>query len=115
MKLPLCERCLLYAHNPYLVCAVNPSGVTENYCLDFRQDPNFIEEEQWAPEGYSFYNGELIPNRPARLTREEQWHILNTHPLFTGVCPQCGHRFNLNNPPKIHWDCPICNWIDDSV
>lgn len=116
MKIPQCDRCLFYTYSPHLVCAVHPSGVTENHCIDFRQNPNKQEDETlWCPDGYSYYDGELIPNRAPRLTREEQWEILNTHPLFTGVCPQCGHEFNKNNPPKIHWDCPSCNWVDDSV
>ena len=43
--------------------------------------------------------------------------MLDTHPLFTGVCPSCGHRFNPSKPPVVHWDCPSpdCGWMDDSV
>ena len=86
-------------------------------CIDFRPDPNFKEEEQWSPQGYSWYDGELIPNRPSRYTAEEQLFILDNHPFFTGVCPQCGHKFDKSNPPAVHWDCPNpeCGWIDDSV
>ena len=83
-------------------------------CLDFRPDPNFTEEEQWSPEGYSWYDDELIPNRPSRYTSEEQLEILDTHPFFTGVCPQCRHKFEQDNLP-VHFDCPNCGWIDDSV
>ncbi len=115
------HRCSLYAHNPHLVCykvcGVHPSGIATEACIDFRPDPNFKEEEQWSPEGYSWYDGELIPNRPSRYTSEEQLEILDNHPFFTGVCPQCGHEFDQNNPPAVHWDCPNpeCGWIDDSV
>ncbi len=56
-----------------------------------------------------------MPNRPSRYTPEEQLEILDNHPFFTGVCPQCGHRFDKNNPPAVHWDCPECGFIDDSV
>jgi predicted RNA-binding Zn-ribbon protein involved in translation (DUF1610 family) len=85
-------------------------------CLDFRPDPNTEPEEQWAPEGYSWswYDGELIPNRPSRYTQAEQLEILDNHPFFTGVCPNCGYRFDKNNLP-VHYDCPVCGWIDDSV
>ena len=114
-KISLCDRCSLYAHNPHLVCAVHPSGVEGDRCLDFRLDPNFKAEEQWAPEGYSWYDGELIPNRPSRYTAEEQLEILDNHPFFTGVCPQCGHEFDKSNPPLVHFDCPSCGWVDDSV
>ena len=48
-----------------------------------------------------------------RLTPEQRLEILETHPLFTGKCPQCGHEFA--DYPLIHWDCPACGWIDDSV
>ena len=116
MKIPECDRCLLYAHNPhFLICAVHPNGVDTDRCLDFRPDLNAAEEELWSPEGYSFYNGQLIPNKPSRYTPEEQLEILDNHPFFTGVCPECGYEFDRNNPPLVHWDCPRCNWVDDSV
>ncbi len=116
MKIPECDRCLLYAHNPhFLICAVHPNGVDTDRCLDFRPDLNAAEEELWSPQGYSFYDGQLIPNKPSRYTKEEQLEILDTHPFFTGVCPQCGYKFDRNNPPLVHWDCPRCNWVDDSV
>jgi hypothetical protein len=30
MKIPDCDRCSLYAHNPHLVCAVHPDGVNSD-------------------------------------------------------------------------------------
>jgi hypothetical protein len=50
-KIPECDRCLLYSHNPHLVCAVHPGGVDGNSCLDFREDPNAQAVELWEPEG----------------------------------------------------------------
>ncbi|MGK7897398.1 MAG: hypothetical protein AB4372_28205 [Xenococcus sp. (in: cyanobacteria)] len=116
-KIPDCDRCSLYAHNPHLICAVHPNGVESDNCLDFRLDPNFQKEEQWAPEGYCWYGGELIPNKPSRYTAEEQLFILDNHPFFTGVCPDCGHKFDKANPPAVHWDCPNpeCDYVDESV
>ena len=114
-KIPDGDRCLLYAHNPHLICTVHPSGVESDRCLDFRPDPNAEIEEQWSPIGYSWYGDELIANRPSRYTPEEQLQILDSHPFFTGVCPNCGHEFDKNNPPKVHWDCPACDWVDDSI
>jgi hypothetical protein len=95
---------------------MHPTGV-EGTCLDFRQDPNSPagEDEQWSPEGYCWYDGELLPIRPSRLTQEEQLAILDSHPIFTGMCPKCGHEFDRDKLPVIHWDCPACGWIDDSV
>lgn len=115
MKIPDCNRCLLYGHNPHLICAVHPDGVSTDRCLDFRADPKLAEAELWSPEGYSFYDGELIRFKPSRYTKEEKLEILDTHPIFTGVCPECKYRFDLKSPPLVHWDCPRCGWIDDSV
>ena len=67
-KIPDCDRCLLYTHNPYLVCGVQPLGVKTENCLDFRADPEVEEDEAWSPEGYSFYNGDLVKN-PSRYTQ----------------------------------------------
>jgi hypothetical protein len=81
-----CDRCLLNARSPYLVCAIHPKGVS-NKCPDFRPDPKLAEEELWSPEGYYWYDGDLIPHYPSRLTNEEKLEILDTHPFFTGICP----------------------------
>ncbi len=116
MKIPDCDRCLFYSHSEYLVCQVHPCGVHGDRCLDFRPAPNAEEEEeQWAPEGYTWYGGELIPNKPSRYTKQEQLGILDNHPFFTGVCPACGYKFDRDNPPLVHYDCPACGWMDDSV
>ena len=113
-KISDCDRCTLYAHDPHLVCSVHPEGVETKKCLDFRLDSNAQIEEQWSPQGYSWYGDELIPNRPSRYSQEEQLEILNNHPFFSGVCPQCRYEFDKDNPP-VHFDCPNCDFIDDSV
>ena len=119
-KLPECDRCLLYANNPFLVCAVHPSGPSGNSCLDFRsaccvqEDPNAEPEELWEPEGATYYNGEEIIQPPQRWTREEQLWLLDNHPMFTGKCPQCGTTMNRDYTSRVHWDCE-CGWKDDSV
>ena len=113
-KIPDCDRCYLYAHNPHLICAVHPEGVDTDKCLDFRLDPNTKIEEQWSPQDYSWYGDELIANRPSRYSQSEQLEILNNHPFFTGVCPQCRHEFNRDDR-IVHYDCPDCGWVDDSV
>lgn len=143
-KLPDCDRCLLYANEPFLICAVHPAGPPGDTCLDFRPDQDAqnrrfedflglasragegmedsempienpfdldLDEEQWEPEGArfvngaliieydsgaspwehrSFYNGEeIIQPRFTRWTREEMLELLDWHPMFTGICPQC--------------------------
>ncbi|MDM9580155.1 hypothetical protein [Nostoc sp. GT001] len=71
-KLPECDRCFLYAHNPHIICVVHPTGVDGNSCLDFREDPNAEPEELWEPEGATYYNGELILQPQQRLTQQQQ-------------------------------------------
>lgn len=117
MKIPDCNRCYFYTRSDYYVCPVHPYGVHGDSCLDFRENPNIEpdDEELWAPEGYSFYGDELIPNKPSCYTAQEQLEILDTHPFFTGKCPQCSYQFDQKSPPAVHWDCPQCNWVDDSV
>ena len=66
-KIHECSCCLLYARNPYLVCAVNPTGSDTDTCPDFQENPNAEPDELWEPEGASYYNGELILQRPAAV------------------------------------------------
>lgn len=104
-KLPLCVsgacrrlHCLFCAHDYHIVCALYPTGVSIDSCLDFRPAPelegkhfrDFLGvrsrqrddepysnpheedsgEEQWEPEGASYYNGELI------LQPQQKWTLL---------------------------------------
>lgn len=71
------------------------------------------DEEQWQPEGASYYNGELILQSKQK-TREEQLWLLGNHPFFTGICPQCGASFERDYQARVHWDC-ACGWMDDSI
>jgi len=73
------------------------------------------EDELCLPVGGSFYSGELIPESHSRLTQEEQLELLEKHPLFTGRCPQCGYTFSQGEMPAVHWDCPCCRWVDESI
>ena len=116
-KIDLCDTCQFYSHDPHLVCAIHPYGVDGDNCLDYRKREDLKEEDEElsAPQGYCWYDGELIPIRPQRLTNEERLELLDSHPLFTGTCPECGYQFPKNNSPKVHWDCPSCGWVDDSV
>lgn len=141
-KLPLCHRCLFCAHDHHIVCAIHPAGVQSDSCLDFRPAPevegkhyrDFLgvqsrredepysnphdldaDGELWEPEGASYYNGELVLQPQQKWTREEQMELLDWHPLFTGKCPQCNGEFDRDYTARVHWDCPECGWMDDSV
>lgn len=103
-KINLCDSCQFYSQNPYLVCAVNPDGV-DNDCLDYRLHPDYIPKEQWCPEGYTYYDGELIKLADNKPTRERQLWLLDNHPAFTGNCVNCGYQYPLQ---KSTWDCPEC-------
>ncbi len=72
------------------------------------------EEEQWEPEGASYYNGELILQPKHQRTREEQLWLLEHHPMFTGRCPSCNAIFDQDYQARVHWDCD-CGWLDDSI
>ena len=63
----------------------------------------------------SFYNGEEIIQPRQRWTREEQLELLDTHPMFTGRCPQCELPFPRYERPLVHWDCSQCGWVDDTL
>ncbi|MEH2447956.1 MAG: hypothetical protein V7K18_19930 [Nostoc sp.] len=65
--------------------------------------------------GYSYYNGELILQPQQGRTQQQQLELLDTHPLFTGKCPQCNYEFDRDWSARVHWDCPECGWMDDTV
>lgn len=103
-KIPDCDglrpaighRCQRYSFTPSLVCAVHPSGPDSEHCLDFAPNAGTVAEELWEPDGtMAYYAGVSIPESScSRLTREEQIELLETHPLFTCRCFQCGHKAN---------------------
>lgn len=55
------------ARNPHLICAVHPTGPNTDTCIDFRENPDAEPDDLWQPEGPSYYNGELILQRPAAV------------------------------------------------
>ena len=125
-KIPECDRCRFYCGNPYLVCAVLPDGPDGRECHHFAPDPDIEPVELWEPQGARYVNDELVIERvtylgeeihqpPQRRTREEQLELLDTHPMFSGFCPQCGYMFQRDYTALVHWDCPECGWKDDSV
>ena len=75
----------------------------------------FIGEELAIERSGSFYNGEEIVQQGQRWSREEMLEMLDTHPIFTGRCPNCEMPLALYERPPVHYDCPYCNWKDDTV
>jgi hypothetical protein len=69
----------------HLVCGIHPSGPSESPCPDFAE-----VAEDCMPLGAAYYDGELVLQPEHYLTTEQRLEILNTHPFFTGVCPNCG-------------------------
>ncbi len=130
---PQCQFCEFHTHNPYLRCTVHPTGLAADECHDFaataprsrqrRIAPQGEQlgtaqpseaEEQWQPEGAAYYNGDLVL-QPRQRTLTAQLGLLDTHPLFTGRCPNCEIPLLPTHPVQVHWDCSNCGWIDDSV
>ncbi len=142
-KLPLCDRCLFCAHDNHIVCAIHPTGMEGDTCQDFCPNPelegkhfrdflclrerrdsepysnshDYLDDdgELWEPEQASYYDGELILQPRQKWTREEQLELIDWHPLFTGTCPSCGYQFERDYTARVHWDCPSCGWMDDTV
>lgn len=106
-KLPECNNCLLYHRRLDLnqVCILHPQGVEASSCLDFRDK---------APE-VSYYNGEAIVQPKQTKTKEGKLELLDNHPFFTGICPKCGYTFDRDYTSRIHFDCPSCGWVDNSI
>ena len=67
-KIHECSRCLLLARNPYLVCAVHPTGSDTDTCPDFQENPNAEPEELSEPEGATT-TANLSCNARQRWTR----------------------------------------------
>lgn len=104
-KIKPCDSCQFYSNNPHLVCAVHPQGVDTHTCIDYRLNPDYIFIEQWCPEGYVYYDDELIKLPEDKPDKERQLWLLNNHPAFTGSCGNCGYEY----PRKpLSWDCPEC-------
>ena len=107
-----------------MVCGVHPCGVEGDHCTDFSpapaavtvpDDPLAWYSDQWHPEGASYYGDELILEPVQGRSQDEQMELLDTHPLFTGRCPNCEMPLLQTDPPRVHWDCEYCNWPDDSL
>ena len=121
-----CSRCRFYSGNPYLICAIVPGGPDNLECHHFAPDSDIEPEELWEPQRAryidnelvlepTYYNGEEIRQPTQQRMREEQLEPPNSHPMFSGFCPQCGYMFQRDYTALVHWDCPECGWKDDSV
>ncbi len=86
----------------HLVCGIHPSGPSESPCLDFAE---LIVQGELL--GGAYYAGDLVIQPDHILTTTERLKILNTHPLFTGVCPICGSV--IARADASLYDCPECD------
>lgn len=111
----------------------NPEIVDKRYedflnLLAVVEDESVLDRELWHPIGTrfigqelviercdSFYNGELILQPQQRWSPEEKLEMLDIHPIFTGRCPCCEMPLTQYEHPPVHYDCPYCNWKDDTV
>jgi hypothetical protein len=51
-----------------------------------------------------------VADEGQKLTNEQRLELLDTHPLFTGRCPNCEIPPHQAQPPRVHWDCEYCGW-----
>ncbi len=110
-----CDLCSYNTRNPHLPCTIHPCKIVDAQCSDFKADTSLPVEQQWEPEGASYYDGELVIDPIQRWTREQKLALLDWHPMFTGRCPNCERSLMQTHPARVHWDCQECGWKDDSV
>ena len=97
-KIPKCDRCSFYAHDPHLICAVHPEGVDSD-CLDFEYNDKPLKKN--------------IPHRMTQETLDECMANIPRQP-----CQNCGFEYHFLRPTlddetgwlKFHLDCPNCGY-----
>ena len=97
-----------YCGSQYLVCGIHPTGPTEPPCPDFAEVTELFE-----PLGGAYYSGERGLQPTHYLMTAERLEILETHPLFTGVCPECVEA--IEDEGLLHYDCERCGFKDDLI
>ena len=103
-----CQRFSGYCGSQYLVCGIHPSGPTETPCPDFAK-----VTEQYEPLGGAYYNGELILQPTHYLSTAGRLEILETHPFFTAICPEC--KAAIRGEGIVHYDCESCGFKDELI
>lgn len=124
-KIPECELCRFYVHSAYMVCVMHPEGPDTIICHHYAFEPCAVQKDEPNPLSWhtddgrsawqATYLGEPIAQPQRSLGMDEQLALLDTHPIFTGQCPECEIPMLQTEPPRVHWDCESCGWKDDSV
>ena len=104
-KIKQCDSCQFYSNNSLVVCSIHPNGVETDTCIDYRLNSDYIFLQQWNPDGYVYYDDELIKLPEYKPDPERQLWLLNNHPAFTGSCGNCGYEYPRN---PLSWNCPEC-------
>ncbi|MCM1985143.1 hypothetical protein [Lyngbya confervoides] len=107
-RIPQCDRCQYNAFSEYLVCALHPGGPDGAPCQDFEPWPAGLGE--FPDLGYPEAGLEVHASALSRLSLLEQLEQIESHPMFSGHCPQCGHK--LGHGPRLTWNCDRCGWED---
>ncbi len=107
--LPKCSQCQYYAQSEYLVCSLYPIGVDTEDCPDFKAK---CQEEIWEPPGVTYMGEEIVIT--GVLSYQQKLDLLDTHPIFTGRCPECESPIPYTSD-RVHYDCNHCGWKDDSL
>jgi hypothetical protein len=74
-----------------------------------------IEDDKSSNLYYGDYLVKKIENKP---NKKRQLWLLSHHPIFTGVCSNCGYNYgNLKvldiDEKSSHWNCPECGMSYD--
>ncbi|HEY9880952.1 MAG TPA: hypothetical protein V6D29_21010 [Leptolyngbyaceae cyanobacterium] len=64
-----CDRCRLYAHSSFLVCAVHPAGPMADPCPDLEE----LSPEQRVELGAGYYSGDWLPMPTGQIMDEASW------------------------------------------
>jgi hypothetical protein len=100
-------------HTSFVPCI--PRAPTPTLAPTFEKTPTPNRRNCGNPKGQATTTANLFCNRGKGGHALQQLELLDTHPLFTGRCPQCEMTYPKYEQPPVHWDCPECGWMDDSV
>ena len=52
-----------------------------------------------------YYGNYLVHKVDNKLDKKRQLWLLDNHPLFTGICSNCGYEYDKHTN---NWTCPEC-------
>lgn len=100
-----------------------PGTQTANLLHSFELHSTPVAPSSPPPPSPPQYSSGAPANRPedrasvasflAQVNSLEELKALESHPFFTGQCPQCGTAYQNEGQLPVYWDCRSCGWKDD--